>query len=723
MIGNFRLPVSQGSNIITDYDWTITRWQEAYNRYVRPVDWLDITTSYPLVNGNQKIVALHAIFENSENFCAFLATTSTGQYSVDWGDGTTTLHNSNTTAYKTYDYATISSGTISSRGYKQVVVVITPVSGNFVTVNFTQKHNLTGLNTYSSNWLDIRIAGNAITLLTLNSGVVNHYLLELFEFIGTNAITNGSNAFSGLRSLQRIVSFYTGLITNSTSMFANLSSILSYPLLDFSSLTTGDGMFLGNKSVEYHAYYNFSTLITVSSIFDGNFKTKGYPLYNFSNVTTAQYAFRDNRCVKTYPLFDFSKLTSGPYLFTNNSSVVQYPAFNFTLLTNANYMFMGNTSIAEYPLFTFNSLTLGYGMFQDNYAVVEHKLYNFSAMIDISYIFSNNLSVLEHPLYNFQNVVTADFAFSGNNAVLEYPLFNFIKVTSANGLFNGNTVLQKIPLFNFSVVLNAANMFSGCVSIPLYPAINFPVGTDLRNTFSSNSSLQSIPAINLNTFSSGNLANAFASCSSVEKVDLINIKQTISFASMRLSKTAIHNIFNNLLTVSGLTITISGNYGADTAISKTSCGTTAGSAVVTQSNTASLAVGMLVLGTGISTAQAVSFQDTGDTVTLNAHGLVDGNIVSFPTIVTTTGIVINKPYFVVNATTNTFQVSLTVGGSAIVLTTDGTGTVAYGSYIQSIITNTSFTLDKPASATGTVTLTSRILDTSIATLKGWTVTG
>ena len=70
---------------------------------------------------------------------------------------------------------------------------------------------------------------------------------------------------------------------------------------------------------------------------------------------------------------------------------------------------------------------------------------------------------------------------------------------------------------------------------------------------------------------------------------------------------------------------------------------------------------------------AVTFQDAGDTVTLNAHGLVNGNVISFTTITTTTGITINTSYFVVGATANTFQVASTAGGTAIALTTNGTG--------------------------------------------------
>lgn len=52
--------------------------------------------------------------------------------------------------------------------------------------------------------------------------------------------------------------------------------------------------------------------------------------------------------------------------------------------------------------------------------------------------------------------------------------------------------------------------------------------------------------------------------------------------------------------------------------------------------------------------------------TLNAHGLGDGDGIWFTTTgALPTGIVANTRYFVVNSTTNTFQVSATYGGAAI----------------------------------------------------------
>lgn len=70
---------------------------------------------------------------------------------------------------------------------------------------------------------------------------------------------------------------------------------------------------------------------------------------------------------------------------------------------------------------------------------------------------------------------------------------------------------------------------------------------------------------------------------------------------------------------------------------------------------------------------AVTFQDAGDTVTLNNHGFANGTVVSFLSITSTTGININTPYYVISATTNTFQLSSSPGGSALALTTNGSG--------------------------------------------------
>ena len=71
----------------------------------------------------------------------------------------------------------------------------------------------------------------------------------------------------------------------------------------------------------------------------------------------------------------------------------------------------------------------------------------------------------------------------------------------------------------------------------------------------------------------------------------------------------------------------------------------------------------------------VTFTAATSTVNRTAHGLSNGAIVRFYSIVTTTGIVAKQRYFVVNAAANTFQVSLTAGGSPVTFTGDGSATL------------------------------------------------
>ncbi len=77
--------------------------------------------------------------------------------------------------------------------------------------------------------------------------------------------------------------------------------------------------------------------------------------------------------------------------------------------------------------------------------------------------------------------------------------------------------------------------------------------------------------------------------------------------------------------------------------------------------------------------EAVTFTDAGDLVTLSAHGLSTGTAISFSVITTTTGISINTTYYVIYASTSTFQVASSLAnaqaGTALALTTNGSGTV------------------------------------------------
>lgn len=68
-----------------------------------------------------------------------------------------------------------------------------------------------------------------------------------------------------------------------------------------------------------------------------------------------------------------------------------------------------------------------------------------------------------------------------------------------------------------------------------------------------------------------------------------------------------------------------------------------------------------------------TFTDAGDIITSSAHYLTAGCPLVFTTVNTTTGITVGQVYYVINPTTNTFQISATYGGTKVNFHNDGTG--------------------------------------------------
>lgn len=79
----------------------------------------------------------------------------------------------------------------------------------------------------------------------------------------------------------------------------------------------------------------------------------------------------------------------------------------------------------------------------------------------------------------------------------------------------------------------------------------------------------------------------------------------------------------------------------------------------------------------IGARHAVTLQDSGDTVTHTAHGHADGEAVMFAEVNTTTGITAWTTYYLRDVATDTYNLAAAPGGSALALTTNGTGEVIY----------------------------------------------
>ena len=170
---------------------TVTGWQ-------RPEEWLAL----PRPNiGDHKAVGLFAV-TNGNNYVAIECS---GQFAVDWGDGLGPQAYTNS-CEKNLGWGDYSASTLTSRGYRQAVVTVTPRgTGVFDGLDFSLKHSAAASNS-QVNWLDVIVSGPNISTASLfyRSNGQQSRMLEQFELVGVTSQTNMTSMFQGCSSLQSV---------------------------------------------------------------------------------------------------------------------------------------------------------------------------------------------------------------------------------------------------------------------------------------------------------------------------------------------------------------------------------------------------------------------------------------------------------------------------------------------------------------------------------------
>ena len=225
----------------------------------RPADWLPVPVPSA---SDQRFVGLAAVFNNGANF---ITVRSGVAFKVDWGDGAGWVnYAANTTAEKNLAWSDYSSGTLTSRGYRQALVTVEAQSGNLTSLDLQQRHSSVP-RAVATAWLDVAVSLPSGTLtfggwnvyqsnverVTI-VGVANTSFAAMFQFcyslqqvpaLNTAAGTNFTNMFYGCYSLQTVPALNTAAGTNFTYMFYNCYSLQTVPALNTAAGTNFTAMF------------------------------------------------------------------------------------------------------------------------------------------------------------------------------------------------------------------------------------------------------------------------------------------------------------------------------------------------------------------------------------------------------------------------------------------------------------------------------------------------
>ena len=347
--------------------------------WVRPSDWTALPT-----DAANTIVLTAGVWDNDSNFCALNVTLSTGTYSVDWGDGTSSTGvASGANAEHQYTYADGDLSAATTEGFKVAIITVTTSGGNITNFNLSTKHTQSGLGSYSQPWLDARINAPSATAMTIRGSSQECRLLRYINFTAIGGLTTLANAFYNCSALQS-VSFPSGSLASVTTLasaFYSCSALqsVSFPSGSLASVTTLASAFLNCFSIESvsfpsgslagvttlaYAFYSCPALQSVSfpsgslasvTILDSAFlgcyslRSVSFPSGSLASVTTLANAFQSCFSIESvsFPSGSLAGVTTLASAFLNCSALqsVSFPSGSLASVTTLANAFQGCYSL------------------------------------------------------------------------------------------------------------------------------------------------------------------------------------------------------------------------------------------------------------------------------------------------------------------------------------------------------------------------------------------
>jgi len=408
--------------------------------YTRPSDWLTMPT---VASSAQTFVGLFAVRNNDSNYVALRAT-GTGNYQVNWGDGTVTTHASNAQAEYLYPYSGLSDSTICSRGYKQALITVTPVTGNITGLNTNVAHSALGTTIAKQvKWLEFLINLPNLTSLAIaptgNNARANW--LERVTISHLGSLTSFNGVFSSLTGLKAVnITASTTGINNTSYMFASCISLISVNLFDTSNVLNALQMFYGCTNLEQVPNFNLSKATTVNNMFNLCNNLKTIPAFDMRLVTDFSGMFINCLNLTEIGLIDTRSGTNFATIAQTCPKLRTVANLDMSKATSVGNGFQGCTSLDNFP-----AITIG------------------AANCNLTSLFINTSTLKKVGNMDVSKATQFGNLFSGGHSLRNLPPLNLNSGTTLTSI--SSNVMASAPFTNVRASLNLANKNLGRLSI------------------------------------------------------------------------------------------------------------------------------------------------------------------------------------------------------------------------------------------------------------------
>lgn len=499
-------------------------------------------------------------------------TKDNGQYTVDWGDGSSDTYNNGAMADHTYR---IGSGNPYIGNNTQYVVTISAAGGNVI------KQFRSG-DQPEIIWFvskDVYFENIDAMFSLYNHGAFCSKLLKYVDIIGGSLASKGAAAthvFRECKTLERV----TGTIdlstaTNTSYMFYNCSKLTQIPdILNIGNSIDTSYMFHGCSELQrVPTVLDLRKSTNCTCMFQGCFKLRAVPEeINLMSALTINNMFYECKSITRMPEIKNAKsVTNATNLFLNCEKLEEvHPILNLPSCTAADFLFKGCVNLIDAPstinlssVRTASELFRGCSKLQSSPRIV-----NLPDCITADRVFMDCTNLKVAPVSISLPVATSTLSFFENctnltSAPTEFVAPNSLSIahmfrnckfieectadiqadlaTNIYGLFDGCTSLRTVrDSYSFPEAINAYNLFNNCQMLTDAPALDLPKAENLNSTFYNCLNLKTVQTYNFPK--ARQLSSFYNNCKLLEVVEEIVIPEAVNISAILRDNTSLRVI-------------------------------------------------------------------------------------------------------------------------------------------------------------------------------------
>ena len=177
-----------------------------------------------------------------------------------------------------------------------------------------------------------------------------------------------------------------------------------------------------------------------------------------------------------------------------------------------------------------HSLTTTAYMFRYCSSLREVPLFDTSGMTNMSNMFYGCYAITEVPQFNTSSATDLSSMFYDCANLIEVPLFNTSNVLYMYSMFRNCSSLSAVPLLDTGSVTTMDSMFYGCTFLRDIPLLNTTNVTNMYNMFNGCYALRNVPLFDTSNVT--NMGGMFVVCTSLSEVPLFNTNKVTNMSSM-----------------------------------------------------------------------------------------------------------------------------------------------------------------------------------------------